>query len=578
MYLKELWANKDSFHAIKFNRGLNFIVGGMGETNKKDGTYNGVGKSLIVRILHFCLGCKNISSFEKMLNDWVFYLKFEIDDVEYVVSRACKCQEKLVLNGTNMTLSEFNNFMGENIFFLSKNKYPYLSYRNLISQYIRPGKYSYTSYDKYQKKETEYSKNVNNAYLLGLDVGLYNKKRELIEEKKRTESAKSIFERDATIKKYYSNEGKIDVKIIDLEKKITELDTEIKAFRIAENYYELRQNADMQQEELNNIENEIMIIDNALENINESLEIKLGTSLEEIIKMYGEAARVFDSTILKKIEEVENFHKQLLINRQKRLYKQKETFEETKAQKEKKREELSVELNNSLSLLNASGALEEYNALNEKLNQYRNELDKIKKYKEILQEYKEKISSLKIKIEEANAEADRYLIDEKDVIERNIIVFNELSKRFFKSKLSGIEISNDSGSGTNRFKIKADIQDDTSDGVNGVKIFCYDYTKAINSFNSKVKFIFHDSRLFSDVDPRQKAEFIRIAREYSDKANIQYIASMNEDFLGSVKDVLENDEYKEIENIVKSNTVLKLTDDDEKGKLLGVQLNIKYDE
>ena len=112
----------------------------------------------------------------------------------------------------------------------------------------------------------------------------------------------------------------------------------------------------------------------------------------------------------------------------------------------------------------------------------------------------------------------------------------------------------------------------------GIKIFCYDYTILINGYNSNVRFLFHDSRLFSDIDPRQKSECIKIADEYTKKYGFQYIATLNEDFMDTIKGITSEQEYKEIKNIIDNNTQLHLTDNNEEGKLLGIQLDLKYDE
>ena len=61
MHLIKVSANKSSFKTINFNRsGLNFILAKQKNEDNYDvsKTYNGVGKSLIVKIVHFCLRCK----------------------------------------------------------------------------------------------------------------------------------------------------------------------------------------------------------------------------------------------------------------------------------------------------------------------------------------------------------------------------------------------------------------------------------------------------------------------------------------------------------------------------------------
>jgi len=97
MKLKSLTANKSSFHPIIFNEGLNIIVGKQATPhNKNDGnTYNGVGKSFVLHLIHFCLGSNKIDSLAKNLLDWEFTLKFEVDEKEYFATRSTNEQNKI---------------------------------------------------------------------------------------------------------------------------------------------------------------------------------------------------------------------------------------------------------------------------------------------------------------------------------------------------------------------------------------------------------------------------------------------------------------------------------------------------
>lgn len=580
MYLIELSANKPSFQTIKFKDGLNFIIGGMStEQKNKKSTYNGVGKSLMIKIIHFCLGCSKIKSFEKSLNDWEFTLKFRIDNSKYVVTRKCNEQNKILLNGKEMTINEFNDFMGATLFFLDKVKYKNLTYRPLISRFIRPNKYSYDNYDIFIPKEKEYAKNLCNDYLLGLDVGLADKKKELVCKKKEVTDAKKIFEKDETIQSFFKKKEKIDVSIINLEQNIENLKKEIKNFKIADNYYEIKKEADEEQIELNSLENDLLLMKNAVENIDNSLSIKTDISKDKIIAMYKEAKVELNDMIVRKLEEVEEFHNKLLDNRVKRLIKQKNELKSKIKEAEEQKQKLSQALDENLKLLGAYGALEEYNSLNSKLNEYQNRLEKLNDYKELIEKYKNELNNVNINLQQENIITNDYLKDSKDIINQNILVFRELAQRFYPNKTSGIQIdNNESEKNQNRFNVSVEIQDDSSDGVNGIKIFCYDYTIMLNGYNNNVRFICHDSRLFSDIDPRQKSECIKIADEYTKKYGFQYIATLNEDFLDTIKGASTEEEYNQIKEIIDKNTQLHLTDNNESGKLLGIQLDLKYDE
>ena len=76
MKLLSLRANKPSFHPIVFKDGINIIVGKqVAPLDENDGnTYNGVGKSLTLHLIHFCLGANKITSFAQKLPDWEFTL------------------------------------------------------------------------------------------------------------------------------------------------------------------------------------------------------------------------------------------------------------------------------------------------------------------------------------------------------------------------------------------------------------------------------------------------------------------------------------------------------------------------
>ncbi|SFD10200.1 hypothetical protein SAMN02745724_03496 [Pseudoalteromonas denitrificans DSM 6059] len=78
--------------------------------------------------------------------------------------------------------------------------------------------------------------------------------------------------------------------------------------------------------------------------------------------------------------------------------------------------------------------------------------------------------------------------------------FSELAKRFYPEVPAGISIQNNEGNNQERFNISFKIQNDASDGINEVKIFCYDLNNLINSSVNSFQSVFHDSRMFSDID------------------------------------------------------------------------------
>jgi uncharacterized protein YydD (DUF2326 family) len=107
-----------------------------------------------------------------------------------------------------------------------------------------------------------------------------------------------------------------------------------------------------------------------------------------------------------------------------------------------------------------------------------------------------------------------------------------------------------------------------------VRIFCYDLTLLCLKQGHKIDFLFHDSRLYANMDVRQRAMLFRIAHEVANRHGFQYIATLNPDFISGMASEFEEDEF---ERIVPRNVVLELKDDSPAGKLLGVQVDMHYE-
>src|SRR5699024_11215915 len=190
-------------------------------------------------------------------------------------------------------------------------------------------------------------------------------------------------------------------------------------------------------------------------------------------------------------------------------------------------ETVGKELDKILGYLNTHGALEDYNALNKKLNDMQIKLERLNEYQEILRTYKKKIKNVRSNFNTKNNETDNYLESIEDLLEEIMTTFRDLSKTFYEKKPGGIKVVNNDGDNTIRFNIIAKIQDDSSDGVNEVKIFCFDMTLLLLKQNHKFEFLFHDSRLFGNMDPRQRYNLLKVAYEKANSEDLQYIATIN---------------------------------------------------
>src|SRR3546814_1627063 len=88
--IKRIWSDLATFRSVSFAEGMNIVLADTNADSEETESTNGLGKTTLLRIIHFCLG----SDFrrEKALSHpdlagVTFYLEFRIEETNYQVSR-----------------------------------------------------------------------------------------------------------------------------------------------------------------------------------------------------------------------------------------------------------------------------------------------------------------------------------------------------------------------------------------------------------------------------------------------------------------------------------------------------------
>ena len=578
MQLKKLYANKSSFRTVEFNEtGLSFIVAKQkNPDNKNNGkTYNGVGKSLLVKIIHFCMGSKkkNYNSFCKKLPGWEFYLDFSIGGVEYTSKRTTDNPNRIVLNNEELTLAKFNSKM-ESMCFDIPEGISHLSFRSLFPFFIRPNKKWYVDFNGASSSYNQYQTMLYNAFLLGLDVFIAQKKYDIRKEQERIKTLEKNFKDDELLRDFFTGNKDVALTIVDLEEQIEKLDKNLSNFKVAEDYRDVQKEADKIENELFALNNKIILIQNNIDSVNKSLDIETKTNQNDIAKIYEEANVHFSENLQKTLSDLERFYEKLVTSRKKRLLEQKNKFESEIAAKSEIANKLKSEMDQLMKYLGDHQALDVFVSISDKNAHLKTKLESLKKYQSLQSEYKEKLRDTeKIQLEQSEI-AENFLVEVETEINVLRDYFRSLAKRFYPSSVAGLSVSNNDGENLQRYNIDAKIESDNSDGINNVKIFCYDMTLLFKGQNHNIDFLFHDSRLFDGIDERQKAELFKIVFEEFMNSKKQYIATVNQNQINEIEACMESDLFQKI---VKNNTVLTLTDDNESEKLLGITVDFNDD-
>ena len=225
MRLISLAANQDTFKTVIFNKtGASFILAKQDAPEQFDNskTYNGVGKSLLVSLIDFCLGAKRNSKISKSLQStlpkWHFILKVEINNKPYKIVRFTDKPQQINLNDKELSIKTFNSKL-EELCFDIPNGFDYLSFRSLLPFFIRPSKQSYIHYDEPTKVGAPYQKQLYNAFLLGLDVTFSQTKMSLKKEIDDTEKLHKNIKNDPILKQFFEGYKDSSLALADLNEK-----------------------------------------------------------------------------------------------------------------------------------------------------------------------------------------------------------------------------------------------------------------------------------------------------------------------------------------------------------------------
>ncbi|MDQ2088071.1 DUF2326 domain-containing protein [Herbivorax sp. ANBcel31] len=397
------------------------------------------------------------------------------------------------------------------------------------------------------------------------------KKQKIKKEKDRIEELEKNFKKDSLLKDFFTGNKDVTLTLIDLDEQIKNLDKNLKNFKVADDYYDVQIEADKVERELFDLNNKIIMLQNNIESIDNGLNISPDINKNDIKKIYDEANVNFPESMTKKLDELERFYEKLIINRKKRLLEQRNRLDAEIMNKSEKSKQLQKELDRLMEYLGEHQALDVFVSLSNKSAALKSKRESLKKYQDLQLEYKEKERNTGKELISLAEKAEKYLKQIEPENSKLINYFRFLAKKFYPDSVAGLKIEVNDGENQLLFDIDAKIESDNSDGINNVKIFCYDLTILFKGHNHNIDFIFHDSRLFDGIDERQKVDMFRIVYEHFTNTDKQYIATVNQNQIDEIKKLLTK---KEFNNIIVDNTILTLTDELALGKLLGINVDI----
>ncbi|MBW4490600.1 MAG: DUF2326 domain-containing protein [Trichocoleus desertorum ATA4-8-CV12] len=578
--INAVFANKASFKAIEFTPGFNVILADRTETSGARDSRNGLGKSTLIEIIHFCLGSsprKGTGLRVSALRGWAFSLNLTLANQEVVVTRSVDEPSTVTIHGDTSTwiiqprteknekffrIEDWKKVLGALVFGLPIDEERQFApnFRSLISYFIRPEKDAFSTPFEYFRKQPEWQKQVFNTFLLGLAWEDASDWQGIKEQEKLLDSLKKLKNTNQTgvATKILGSLGELEATRVRVEQQLQRRREELNNFRVHPQYADLQQEADLLTAEIHEITNENIFNRQILTFYQSSLEQESEPSQSDVARLYESAGVELPSLVIRRLEEVENFHHQIVENRREFLSAEVKRLRRTITDFDKIIREKTNQRASRLEVLQTHGALEEYTRLQELYLETRSSLNDINQRIDELRKVEEGKSSLRIERELLKQRALRDLEERHAQAERAITLFNANSQALYDAP--GTLAINVGSSG---FQFNVEIERDRSEGIGKMKIFCYDLMLAQlwSQRDPSPNVLIHDSTIFDGVDERQVALALELAARESERLGFKYICTLNSDMVPSAE---FSPEFN-FDSFVR----LRLTDD-EGGNLLGI--------
>jgi len=579
--LHAITANHPSFRSVTFGAGLNVVLAERTKEAAPKDSRNGLGKSTLIDILHFCLGGKPQGVLEKPeLRGWEFTLELDLCSRRILASRSIASPKTVAIQGDtsgwpvapsaaldrtrSLGVSDWCRVLGSDMFGLvpADEPLPYEpSFRSLISYFIRRSSDAYTTPFEHHRKQKAVDKQVHTTFLLGLgwqyarDWQLLNDKAALLRQLRRAA-------RVGLVGPALGSRGELEPVRVRLQAQAEAEETRLRGFRVHEHYSELQSEADALTDELHALANRNVTDQRTLALYERALAEEKGPEPQDVSQMFEEAGTSLPGTVKRRLDEVEAFHQSLLANRSSFLSSEMRRLRATIAERRKEVERKGERRAEVMAVLNTHGALDEFRALEGVHVGTRSELADVERRIADLAEWQAKTSALRIERELLQQSVRRDYDERRTQRDRAVRLFNANSEALYEAP-GNLVIDTDPKAG---YCFDVTIERSGSQGIESMKVFCYDLMLAQLWAGRPTTpgFLVHDSMIFDPVDERQVAKALELGEATARGHGLQYICALNSDRLplGDFSPSFD------IHSFVR----LTLTDATPEGCLLGIRL------
>ncbi|MCD9523199.1 DUF2326 domain-containing protein [Photobacterium carnosum] len=535
MKIKKLYSSDNSFFSeIEFLDGLNIILGEKSPISNKR---NGVGKSLCVEFLNYCLlkdiNHSRLNLIPNNINNYSkpIFLDIEINETSITIKRTLKDPNNITIyQGVNIhnfdNINDAKNHLLNQIKFKKPNTY--LSFRDLINPLTRDERCEFKSIPQFWDTKLTIPINyLTHFFFLGLDnnslksamtsksrINSYtknktekNKNIERVTGKKASEAqieSNRLRSEISTLNEYISNNDYNCFDNIETDE-LTQLNIELERIRnrISILRINIKKAGDLL---LNDFKNDYEDVKNLYYKINKSLGDVISKTLDQAIS-FKKKINGYNNTVIQK--NISIFNKQLLEMQDRRNY-----------------------LIDRRDLLKTEKPLEPYNfkEIIEKIAIKKKNLDDLLLLLDQIKSIEKQIRLENISLEQNKIEIELQLEEKASLLSSFEDKIIKMHKYIFNNNSTSFKIEINNKKEIVNFNLR--ISQDGGHSNERAKVLIYDFTLLLHDieYSNHLGFLVHDNIFDNDDDTIEKSlNFIE--EILTSNQNKQYILTLNSDKL-----------------------------------------------
>lgn len=583
-------ANQQEFRTVHFSEGFNLVVADATDRSKDKDSRNGLGKSTLLNIIHFCLGGneqpgKGLRSAE--LEEWEFTIGLTVGGETVVVSRSVDMtgvlrtdaksewfkvtnlqvddsemqQQSMWLNSEQSMVvrqrEEWASVLGRIMYGISEGCAA--TFRNLISYDIRRNQFEnpFQNHPRQSTKDIQ----ISNAFMLDLNWQHAVSWQNLKDRKKNVDSIKrAVKDGNNLLAEMLGTIGDLETERDRLIREIEKTESELRSFRVHPQYVQIENEANDLTRRIHDLYNHTLQLKRLIDFHEDSIKDEQPANDSRVIELYEQAGVVLAETVSKRLQDVQAFHAQVTRNRKDYLRSEAMRLRRELRDKRNEIEGLSNRKAKIMRVLETHGALEAYSELQQLHLGNLSSLEAIEHQIEQLNMIETETSQITIEREQLHLDA-RIDLDERSSLRQAREIFSGNSEALYEAP-GRLVVNVDRETG---FRFDVDIPRASSVGISKMKVFCYDLMRAElwSQREASPGLLIHDSNIFDGVDERQVALALELAERKTRECGFQYIVCMNSDTIP----YLRFSENFDIDKFVR----IRLTDDKPAGRLLGIE-------